>query len=114
MEWRRVVVTVAVGLLVSGFFAEILADRLPAKDVGGPGPKPWYWGDPDWPAYSNVIGIRGRRAIDDAGGLSHEPQSLAVESVRRESLWRIQRRQKSPSRRYDVSVMGVTIAIRRQ
>jgi hypothetical protein len=114
MAWRRVIVIAAVGLLVSGFFAEILADRPPIRGWGEPGPKPWAWGDPDWPAYSKDTGIRGRRAIGDTGGLSHEPVGLAAEPIRSESLRRIQGRQGSPLRRYDVRVMGVTIAIRRQ
>jgi hypothetical protein len=113
--WRKVIPALLVGLLVSGLFVQALADKPPTRGGPGEGPKPFQWGDADWPAFSKDIGIHKRLAgesldrVSPFSGLDRQ----RVGSVSLDSE-RVNRR--SPSRGSTVYVMrvfGLTIFIRR-
>ena len=67
---RKISLFVVVGLLISGLLGVTLAETPPRWDGGGePGPKPWSWGDPDWPSYSRDTGVSRRLAVEDEGAI---------------------------------------------
>lgn len=63
--WRRAVCLTIGIVLAIGLLTTSVARVQPGR--GEPGPKPWQWGDPDWPAQSK----RQISKIEiDQGGLS--------------------------------------------
>jgi hypothetical protein len=111
--WRKVLLFVVVGLLVSGFLGVTLAENPPHRGFGGdPGPKPWQWGDPDWPSYSRDAGMTRRLAVED-GDVAIRPDGMDAHRAWSGSACRVQGKHSAPSRRYTVRVLGLTIVIRR-
>ena len=114
MMWRRVVFACVIGLLVSGLFSGVLADRPPIRGWNpGPDPRPVQWGDPDWPAFCDDFGLESRIAVDNAGPTVSEPVGSASERGRPGSIRRYQGRRSLPSRQFEVKLLGSKVAIRR-
>lgn len=114
MMWRRVVLVCVIGLLVSGLFSGVLADRPPIRGWNlGPGPLPVYWGDPDWPAFCDDFGLESRIAVDTGGPTASEPVGSASERARAGSIRPYQGRRSLPSRQFEVRLLGSKVAIRR-
>jgi hypothetical protein len=110
---RKVLLFVVVGLLISGLLGSALADIPPRRDFGGePGPRPWEWGDPDWPSYSKDAGGADRPAGEE-GDTTIRLDGRDVFSVRFDPSGRVQDRHRVPSRLYVVRILGHTIVIRR-
>jgi hypothetical protein len=111
--WRKVLLFVVVGLLISGFLGLTLAETPSRRGTGGsPGPKPWQWGDPDWPSYSRDTGISKRRAVEDAD-VTIRPDGMDAHRAWSGSACYVQGKHRAPSELYKVRVLGLTIVIRR-
>jgi hypothetical protein len=114
MMWRKVVLTVVIGLLVSGFSSGVLAERPPTRGWNiGPGPRPVQWGDPDWPAFCDDFGLESRVAVDDTGAITPESVSRTTDRARQGSIRRHQGRRGLPPRRFEARILGTRVAIRR-
>lgn len=114
MMWRKVVLAIVVGLLVSGLSTGVLAEKPPTRGWdSGPGPKPWELGDPDWPAYCDNFGLESRVAIEDAGPVTYRPVGIRADRARLGSDGLYQGRRGLPSRRFEVRILGSKVAIRR-
>ena len=110
---RKVLFFVVVGLLISGLLGVALAEIPPRRDNGGePGPRPWQWGDPDWPSYSRDAGVAKRLALEDAG-TTIRPEGMDAYRFRFGPAGHVRDKRGAPSRRYVVRVLGPTIIIRR-
>jgi hypothetical protein len=110
---RKVLFFVVVGLLISGLLGVALAEIPPRRDGGGePGPKPWVWGDPDWPSYSRDGGVARRLALEDAGATIRS-DGMYASRVRSGPAGHVRDKRGASSRRYVVRVLGPTIVIRR-
>jgi hypothetical protein len=111
--WRKVLLFVVVGLLVSGLLGVSLAENPPRRGFGSdPGPKPWQCGDPDWPSYSRDVSVTERIAVEDQGIVI---RPFGMEAYRVWSGFASDGRDKrgSRSRLYTMRVLGLTIVIRR-
>ncbi len=111
MMRRAIIAAVVVGLLVSGLLGTALADQR--IFWLGPGPKPWQCGDPDWPAFSKVDGVKPYLAGEDAGLLESQSVGPASMGIQPEMAGSILEERRSLSRRYEVRILGYTIRIRR-
>jgi hypothetical protein len=113
MMWRKVLAIVAVGLLVSGLFGDVLAKKPPIRGKGNP--TKWGepgFGDPDWPAFSNVF--PWRRAVDIRFGEGAVPsQNDAGRRAQAGHIRREGQKHRWPSRLFEVRLFGRTIASRR-
>jgi hypothetical protein len=103
---RKVMLVVVLGLLIAGLSVPALAKRLPIS--GGPQPRPWAWGDPDWPAFCKPAGPESRRIMDnpvDTAPNGDRP----IEGRHGVTARSRQGGFKAQSRRCEVKVLGVTI-----
>ena len=108
---RAMFLALAVGLLVSGFLGDALADN-PTYWIG-PGPQPWQIGDPDWPAYSKVNDSEQFLGGDLAGQAWITPDGSASRRTRPLPEASSPDQRRSLSRQYEVRILGSTIRIRR-
>ena len=109
---RKVLLFVVLGLLLSGLIGSALADLPPRRGWGvDPGPKPWVWGDPDWPSYSKGTGAADQPAVED--GLTIVLSGWDVCMVRTGPACQVRDEHRASSRRYAVRILGLTIVIRR-
>jgi hypothetical protein len=114
MMWRKVVLAIVVGLLVSGLSTGVLAEKPPTRGWdSGPGPKPWQWGDPDWPAYCDDFGLESRIAVDNGITVASRPVAIRADRARLGPISLYQGRRGLPSRRFEVRILGSKVAIRR-
>jgi hypothetical protein len=111
MMRRAFIAAVVVGLLVSGLLGTALADQR--IFWVGPGPRPWQCGDPDWPAFSKVNGLKPHLGGQDEGSPAIGPVGPASIGIRPEKAGSILEERRSLSRRYEVRILGYTIRIRR-
>jgi hypothetical protein len=109
MMRRTIFMTLVVGLLVSGFLSNVLAEgRIRPFD---PGSDPWQFGDPDWPAFSKIDRCRQFLAEEQVGLLSIEPIGPASRSFRPQQAGSMLDERRSLSRRYEMRILGRTIRI---
>ncbi len=103
---RRMVVCITVAILLS-FFGSCLAQDLPGR--GDPGPRPWQWGDPDWPAqnkhfvYNCEIGYGGALCRNSADP-SQSRDALVGSELRYRS---------SASNQIGFEILGFKVSLRR-
>ena len=110
MMWRKVALALVVGILVCGLAAVASARKPPTR--GGPDPKPWECGDPDWPAFSNDFGIDRWLFAEDPSE-AERSWSMTRDRIRSRAIKSPGTEVRLPSGRYQVRALGHTITIRR-
>ena len=109
MMRRAIFMAVVVGLLISGFLGNALADdRIWPND---PQPTPRQYGDPDWPAFSKVHRFKQFLAGENTGLLSIDPVGPGSRSIERWQTGPLLDERRSLSRRYEVRILGSTTRI---
>jgi hypothetical protein len=111
MKWRKVVLLAVAVLLIFGLSGEAIARKPPVRGNPGPGPRPFEYGDPDWPATSRAGGPAAR-CLGDAWNRIPSVDGR-VPQQRHEQALPAEEERRSSARRFVLRVMGVTIVVRR-